>query len=1176
MAPLFTLLHLPALDCAHDAPAPGWCDAFTPAGPLAGRRPDLIVVTGLARAGRPAELDRALALLQHLIRPFDAHPPFIWPVPGPGDRDATAASPLLALAGALPAAQLFDGGTTAQLMIEPFAAWTTARQRIIGGGLTAKSPCLAQPLTLGDHPVALLGLNSAWLPGDAPIAAVAAAGHGLDGLLARQTPALVIAALHHPPASLRADERAAIEALLARCDLVLHDTAAAGRPGPPPLLGVAPGLARWIEVYPNHLEATALDLRAGLKPTSAPTRLPFARPIALAATTTSADDGPPDLASYLRHLARDWGRVLLHGLVESGATDESQPVGEVYVSLRVDAPRVSERRPKPGAELRGRSLAVLRDVLREPRSEPRDARLTATLRDLLAARALPHDPGSVTAARRRLARVAPDADDRHLEAALTAWDVEQAIAAHRWLLIEGDPGTGKSTTVQAVVMALVDALAYPEDPVRTAPARALGFAPPWPVPLPIYCRQFWSWVLDGRSRDDGRAGDALLVDYLRHQLGRHAGGDAWIRPLLDAGRALLVFDGLDEMPWDDPDAGWDGAHQRAITTVHDAATRFAHNRGLVTSRPAGLVRGIKDTLIQAGLRPFTLRLLAPDQIEAFVGRWYGCLLNAEAARVEADDLLERIRRAELDELAQVPITLVAMAIVHRNSRLPERRVELYEQCIKALLHRWHDRLTDRTVARWLCGPLSETAKLRVVEHLATLAHERAALDREPVLAAVYESLSEAQQAKHERPDDCAPLVETLSERSGLLVRDAGGWRWKFRHRVFQEYLAARHLCQEQSDNRALIERLDGLLGRPDWHGVVPLALAYKASNHRVAAADVLKALLARAAGRDDLAERLTATAVLARAARDLRHYELDGLAAVVEPWLRPWAEWIEHPDQHGAHADRVAVAEVLGFFGDPRFGWGPAQFVEVPAGEYIAGAVDGKVGPDDQDRDDHRVVAAFHIGRYLVTAAQFLEFVDHPAFADPRWWRAGDEGGDERARVERHWRAQPPNHPITAVSWYDAKAFCAWASVHHGGALGEGAFDLPTDDEWEKAARGGRVLRPGEPNLARERRYPWADDAELSPDRANYGHQRDGTTPVGLYPRGRGPYGALDQAGNVWEWCDPLVRADRGWRVLRGGAWRFDPQYLRVSYRFGGPPAVRSDVIGFRCVWRLAPESLGA
>ncbi len=1157
MTALLTCLHLPALDIAHDARPPAWLDAFTPGGALAGRRPDVIICAGLGRAGKAAGIEHAAGFLRRLMRPFDAHPAHIWPVPGPGDRDAERASPMLAMAGAMPSDTLFGHAKTVDLLIEPFTAWNAARQRLVGSPLTAGAPFVAQPLTIGRLRIGFFGINSAWLDGEAPVVAAGRLGAGLDGLVGRHAPDVIIGALHHPPEAIRADEQAALTAALGRCDVVLHDGGARMDAGPPVRLGVEAGVAHWITLTADAAQIEALDPARGLQPTTRRAALPLPRTIAKQATAAPRSDGPPNMDGYLDHLTQEWGRVMLHGLIERGETDESQPVGDIYVSLRVDAPH---------KEARGPAVDYI-GLAGRPGARPTKLDNEA-IREQLRARGLPSNKAAVEAAARRLARLDDGADPRWIDAALTAFDIEQAVAAYRWLLLEGDPGTGKTTTVQAIVMALVDALAYPDKPEMTARARAMGFEPPWPVPLPIYFRQFWRWA--GRHAADDRPGDALLHDYLSHRVGGYAGGDAWIRPLLDAGRALLIFDGLDEMPRD-------LAQAQAVRTVSDAARVFAGNRCLVTSRPAGLTGGVGATLRDAGLHGFHLRRLTPDQIDDFVGRWYGRLYGAETAALEAADLVGRIRSAGLHELAEVPITLVAMAVVHRNSRLPERRVDLYEQCIRALLHRWHDRFVDAAVKLTLCGPLGESTKVRIVERLATLAHgaggDLAIIDRDPVLKAVHATLPPALREEHPTAGDCAPLVESLSERSGLLLRQEGGWGWRFRHRAFQEYLAARHLCQEL-DDQALIARLDEALSQPDWHGVVPLALAYKASSHRASARTVLAALLDRAAKREAPAACVAATAVLGRALGDLRAYELDWLDEVVDPFRRRWAGWIEDDAQPGELADRIAVAETLGAFGDPRLGWGPAQFPEVPAGLYIAGAIGRKAYRREWDRHE-RQVAAYRIGRFLVTVGQFLAFVDHPDFADPRWWAAGGLDDARRADAERHWRRQPPTHPVTMVSWYEAMAFCAWATAHHGGALGDGEFALPTDEAWEKAARGGAKLAADDPNPAPERDYPWPEAQAPTPDRANFDGKVGTTTPVGLYPRGAGPYDALDQAGNVWEWCDAAPEADPAWRVLRGGAWRNAPRNLRVSSRFAGHPAVRDVVIGFRCVFRGAPRSLG-
>jgi serine/threonine-protein kinase len=152
------------------------------------------------------------------------------------------------------------------------------------------------------------------------------------------------------------------------------------------------------------------------------------------------------------------------------------------------------------------------------------------------------------------------------------------------------------------------------------------------------------------------------------------------------------------------------------------------------------------------------------------------------------------------------------------------------------------------------------------------------------------------------------------------------------------------------------------------------------------------------------------------------------------------------------------------------------------------------------------------------------------------------------------------------VSWEEAQAYCRWAGLC-----------LPSEAQWEAAARG-----------TDGRRYPWGN-AEPTPELANYGGRESGTTPVGSYPKGAGPFGALDQAGNVWEWCEdvwdtaayrerdgqrnPLGHTgDPAVRCLRGGSWNYDAWSLPAAYRNGYHASLRIWVIGFRCLLPAGPE----
>ena len=234
-----------------------------------------------------------------------------------------------------------------------------------------------------------------------------------------------------------------------------------------------------------------------------------------------------------------------------------------------------------------------------------------------------------------------------------------------------------------------------------------------------------------------------------------------------------------------------------------------------------------------------------------------------------------------------------------------------------------------------------------------------------------------------------------------------------------------------------------------------------------------------------------------------------------------------------------------------------AEVVLIPAGEFRMGGADDEAYHSEQPV--HPVyVDAFYMDKYLVTNAQYKVFVD----ANPQWrkdlWNGGSYPDGKR------------NYPVTGVSWYAAMAYAHWAGKR-----------LPTEAEWEKAARGGFVGK----------KYPWGNTIDAS--MANYDwNVGDTTTPVGHYAPNR--YGLYDMSGNVWEWCfdtydetfyassphrNPVAGGQVGNdftsvksnRVLRGGSWSNDAQYLRVADRFRSAPSFTFGFIGFRCARAVTP-----
>ena len=252
--------------------------------------------------------------------------------------------------------------------------------------------------------------------------------------------------------------------------------------------------------------------------------------------------------------------------------------------------------------------------------------------------------------------------------------------------------------------------------------------------------------------------------------------------------------------------------------------------------------------------------------------------------------------------------------------------------------------------------------------------------------------------------------------------------------------------------------------------------------------------------------------------------------------------------------ERAAAGHVLAILGDNR---DLDELVTVPAGPFLMGSSDADRMADENEKPQHEVtLPAFKIGKYPVTNAQYLRFVEATRHG---WWDKGHP--PERA-----------NQPAVGVSWYDARAYCAWLTEvwrTEGIIVPDEVVRLPTEAEWEKAARGSD-----------SRRYPWGDDSD--PKRANYrGTGVDNLSAVGCFPGGVSPYGCLDMAGNVWEWTqsqykvypyDPLdgrenlEAGDRVGRVLRGGAFRNNVRYIRCACRGGDYPDLRDWNRGFRVV----------
>jgi formylglycine-generating enzyme required for sulfatase activity len=550
-------------------------------------------------------------------------------------------------------------------------------------------------------------------------------------------------------------------------------------------------------------------------------------------------------------------------------------------------------------------------------------------------------------------------------------------------------------------------------------------------------------------------------------------------------------------------------------------------------------------------------------------------------------------------LAERPLLLTLMASLHawKSGILPERREELYAEAVELLLNTWERRrlsLDESGIPLLVPASLAEWLKVdreEVRQALDAAAFEAHSAQPGLVDTADVEEGNLVVRLLHlsRNPDaDARQLVAYLRDRAGLLV-ERGEGIYTFPHRTFQEYLAACHLTSRNFPKEA------ARLGREDpgrWREVVLLAGAKAARGAESSVWHLADKLCFReqegSGTRLDEWGALLAGQALAESANLAQVDEED------EPKLGRVRRWLVHllRSQVFPARERAAAGKALAALRDPRFDaerWYLPQepllgFVEVPEGPFLMGSNE-KVDREslDWERPQHELtLPVYWIARYPVTIEQFRTFVRESGHVP------ADAGSLEG----------PANHPAATVTWYDAVAYCCWLGerlrefagrlAEQGGpwrdlAAGRLCVSLPSEAEWEKAARGkdGWI-------------YPWGSEAD--PNRANFG----GTglyepSTVGGFAGGASPFGCEEMSGNVWEWTrslwgkdvmkpqfaypyaagdgrEDVEASEQILRVVRGGAFHDSSWDVRCAYRSWHYPDPRYDDIGFRVV--LSPFPL--
>jgi formylglycine-generating enzyme required for sulfatase activity len=757
------------------------------------------------------------------------------------------------------------------------------------------------------------------------------------------------------------------------------------------------------------------------------------------------------------------------------------------------------------------------------------------------------------------------------------------------LIILGDPGSGKSTSLAALAL-----------------SAAKSWASDGEHRLPIWI-SLESVILSARDPET-----TLLSGVAEVQVGAARGGATevaeltrFLRDAILQDKALLLLDGLDEVQEHELDDV-----RRAIAAVLNAH----RNKVVVTCRKFDYRLATPSRKLPIDRELELLPYNDTERME-YVDRWYtaavrvGRFTPSQAGELSAALVVE-LKNQDIAELAESPLLLALLTLIHsEEAKLPDTRAVVCERAITYMLAdsaKWRVREAGSST---IASPpvLALATELAYENHVA----EETSQDRErgltadtisQVAARICTKMAEADAARGApSPDD---LARRFLKSHGLLLQSGRG-RYKFAHRSFQEFLAGQYYAVGAKQKEAISRA-------PSPHWREPFRLMASLSGHDgqnlffiltlidglVRSASSVLAIQIGAEMLTEIGRRRLALhkfeEVLDETASD---QGVDGLWSRARNLIATHVE-----DRHLPLAARERSATALGVLGDARFTetTGPLgawrHLLNVSGGPAVIGST--RLDPAQLKTSGgflggqrHLEFPAFRISRYLVTNADFRGFVDGDGYANEAYWSGRFARGwmlgdpDVLQTIRAHWlstvyehhakeirdgeintkvleeeatnrtaprqapyywhdrRFNQANQPVVGVNWWEASAFCEWATqeARRSGGLAENErLALPTEFEWEYASRPAQD----------DRIFPWGDEwhderAHVSTNTLNMRQP----APVGIYLE-HWPGGPCDLAGNVWEWTASLflpyapehdsqrLSSDSfDERVVRGSSW---------------------------------------
>ncbi len=694
-------------------------------------------------------------------------------------------------------------------------------------------------------------------------------------------------------------------------------------------------------------------------------------------------------------------------------------------------------------------------------------------------------------------------------------EIESLLSSEDFIFLTGGPGTGKTTFVKHLAYTITQGICGPK----------LNKFLPVVVSLNDI-NEILEWSLGENKKFNFTD---LLNKYLKNR--RCPLPTATLSRFISHGRALFLLDGLDELA--------EPSRSEFIELIEEFRASTEPGKIVITSRPAAVSGKIEERL--AAYR-HEIEPLNREKIVALVGRWFQAVLGSSkrSSHEATEDIMRSLEHSErLHSLAENPLMLSAVCILYMDEkRIPENRAVLFEAIVNNMINR---------------RSFGKGQKINIMTFLMSMAFKMQtrcvrSFEISEALVLLNRILKQKKGSKYES-------LELFSEtvlKTGLLILGSMN-EVSFVHLVFQEYLAARYMIENAIDFRDFIYDVR-------QQETIRLYIELFAQFSKSKGCEAIEQILAISAS--EPGERNRIWLLGAAALRDLRFSigEEETYKKTREKMYKVMASGVELKQRFEAGA-------VVGDLGDIRLR--ENNIVQVKKGWFMMGTKEGFYDSKPQRKI---YLDEYGISKYPVTNEEYEKFVSAGGYEKEEFWTASGwkwksrEGITEPSfMLDRKWSGR--NFPVVGISWYEARAYAAWVSRETGRR-----YRLPTEAEWEKAARGSHGIE-----------YPWGE--EFNSDWCNSlecGLNR--TSPIGIFPQGISPNGCYDMAGNVWEWCldwydaeyftkapekNPQGPESGAQRSVRGGSWKVDAFECRTGFRNFAEPTLRDDDLGFRLVTSL-------